>query len=111
MDTIASFTGHYLVGQETGSKFVPPNSLKVQWETEPTQLQEKVQNGQLSDGFLQRYTIPEDQMVWNGADLFHLLNVWRKKTQNIIDDATCWVHLLYNINQIANGGIIVPDMV
>ena len=50
-------------------------------------------------------------MVWNGADLFHLLKVWRENTQNIIDDATCWVHLLYNIDQIANGGVIVPDMV
>lgn len=44
----------------------------------------------MSEGFL-RDTIPEDQMVWNGADLFHLLNVWRKNTQPILDDATFWV--------------------
>ena len=56
------------------------------------------------------YTIPEYQMVWNGADLFHLLNVWSKNTQHSLDDATCWVYSLYNINQLANG-VIVPVMV
>ena len=57
-----------------------------------------------------RANIPEDQMVWHGADLFHLLNVWRKNTQHTLDDATCWVYLLYNINQLANG-VILADMV
>ena len=57
-----------------------------------------------------RDTIPEDQMVWHGADLFHLLNVWRKNTQHTLDDATCWVYLLYNINQLANG-VILADKV
>ena len=46
-------------------------------------------------------------MVWNGADLFLLLNSWRKNTQQIIDDATCWVYSLYNINHLENG-VIVP---
>lgn len=57
-----------------------------------------------------RDTIPEDQMVWNGTDLFHVVNVWRKNTQNTLDDTACWVYLLYSINQLANG-VTVPVMV